>query len=149
MKPKVALIFSLAAICRAASANLGLSFDKRAGSLPTLKLPYATYRAASYNPNGDVCLARSSHFFLAHLLTFLADLHLQEHPLRCPTSRRPSMGQTGAPSYRDRNSGWLLRAHLHSSTRKSTKIDGTRRQQFDRQGCKSIPHGGNTNSILC
>ena len=54
MKQALALILSLAALCPAAPAGLGLSFDKRAGSLPTLKLPYATYQAASYNPNGDV-----------------------------------------------------------------------------------------------
>lgn len=47
----------LAAVCHTAPANIGLSFDKRAGSLPTLTLPYATYQATSYNPNGDVCLS--------------------------------------------------------------------------------------------
>lgn len=57
MKQTLALALSLAAVCCAAPANLGLRFDKRAGSLPTLKLPYATYQAANYNPNGDVCLS--------------------------------------------------------------------------------------------
>lgn len=71
MKQKLALVLSLAAICRAASANLGLSFDKRAGSLPTLKLPYATYQAASYNPNGDVCLTLRTLIFPTHLLNIL------------------------------------------------------------------------------
>lgn len=66
MQRTLALILSLAAICYAAPANLGLSFDKRAGSLPTLTLPYATYRAASYNPNGDVRLS-PSHLFRARL----------------------------------------------------------------------------------
>lgn len=41
------------ACCQAAPAQNGIRFDKRA-DLPLLKLPYATYRAASYNPNGDV-----------------------------------------------------------------------------------------------
>lgn len=40
----------------AAPPRLGLQFDKRApGDLPRLILPYATYRAARYNANGDVC----------------------------------------------------------------------------------------------
>ena len=53
---KYPLFLSLAWItaCHAAPANLGLNFEKRAGSLPTLTLPYATYQASSYNPDGDV-----------------------------------------------------------------------------------------------
>lgn len=47
-------VLALVAACCAAPANLGLGFDKRADALPTLTLPYATYKAASYNPNGDV-----------------------------------------------------------------------------------------------
>ena len=56
MKQALALVLalSLAAISHTAPANLGLNFDKRVGNLPTLKLPYATYQAASYNPDGDV-----------------------------------------------------------------------------------------------
>lgn len=59
MKQTLAFASSLAAVyavCRASPAKLGLSFDKRADSLPTLTLPYATYQAANYNPDGDVCL---------------------------------------------------------------------------------------------
>lgn len=59
MKQTSAVAFSLAAVCAlclAAPAKLGLSFDKRADSLPTLKLPYATYQAANYDPDGDVSL---------------------------------------------------------------------------------------------
>lgn len=62
MKQTLALALSLAALCRTAPAGLGLSFDKRAGSLPTLKLPYATYQAANYNPDGDVCLSLHTSF---------------------------------------------------------------------------------------
>ncbi|KAL8645980.1 MAG: hypothetical protein Q9226_007059 [Calogaya cf. arnoldii] len=40
---------------------LGLGFDKTAGS-PTLTLPYATYRAASYNPNGDIYTFKNIRF---------------------------------------------------------------------------------------
>ncbi len=46
-------VWSLMAIAHATPAKLGLQFDKR-DDLPLLKLPYATYRAASYDPNGDV-----------------------------------------------------------------------------------------------
>ena len=54
MKASIAYaLLSLAAIAQAAPAKPGLQFDKRA-DLPLLKLPYATYRAASYDPNGDV-----------------------------------------------------------------------------------------------
>ena len=38
----------------AALSPLGVKFDKRADGLPTLTLPYATYRAKSFNSNGDV-----------------------------------------------------------------------------------------------
>ena len=53
------LVAQLVALCRAAPTELGLKFDKRAGALPTLTLPYGTYQARSYDANGDV----SSHRF--------------------------------------------------------------------------------------
>ena len=34
--------------------SLGLKFDKRDDGLPTLTLPYGTWRAANYDANGDV-----------------------------------------------------------------------------------------------
>ncbi len=49
----------LLAICHAASAKLGLKFNKRQSALPTLTLPYATYQAANYNADGDVCLIKT------------------------------------------------------------------------------------------
>ena len=48
------LLAQVVALCHAAPYELGSQFDKRAGSLPTLTLPYGTYRAKTYNPNGDV-----------------------------------------------------------------------------------------------
>ena len=39
-----------------AAADLGLKFEKRAGALPTLTLPYGTYQANSFDPNGEVSL---------------------------------------------------------------------------------------------
>ena len=51
-------IYLLAITTLAAPPQLGLKFDKNAGGLPTLTLPYATYRAASYNPNGEVAFPR-------------------------------------------------------------------------------------------
>ena len=35
-------------------SGLGLKFDKGTDGLPTLTLPYATYRASEYDSNGDV-----------------------------------------------------------------------------------------------
>ncbi|KAL9634627.1 MAG: hypothetical protein Q9204_002921, partial [Flavoplaca sp. TL-2023a] len=46
-------IFPYALSCGALQFPLGLRFDKTAG-LPTLTLSYATYRAASFDSNGDV-----------------------------------------------------------------------------------------------
>lgn len=65
MNQTLAFALSLAAIyaiCRAAPAKLGLSFDKRADSLPTLTLPYATYQAANYNPDGDIYTFKNIRF---------------------------------------------------------------------------------------
>lgn len=53
MFSRICVAFLAFACCQAAPAQNGIQFDKRA-DLPLLKLPYATYRAASYNPNGDV-----------------------------------------------------------------------------------------------
>ena len=101
MKQALASALSLAAVvavCRAAPAKLGLSLDKRAGSLPTLVLPYATYQAANYNPDGDV--SRSSQD-PKYSLTYPTDIYVQKHSLRCSTSRQSSMGQTRASRDRD------------------------------------------------
>lgn len=54
MKSSIASVLTLVALCCAAPAKLGLSFNKRANAMPTLTLPYATYQAASYNADGDV-----------------------------------------------------------------------------------------------
>lgn len=46
---------AIAGFAAAAPTNLGLKFDKRSGSLPTLTLPYGTWQASNYNADGDVC----------------------------------------------------------------------------------------------
>lgn len=52
-----------AAATLAAPPRLGLRFDKRApGDLPTLTLPYATYRAARYESNGDIYVFKNIRF---------------------------------------------------------------------------------------
>lgn len=57
------LLFSLlASLCLAAPLELGLKFDKRAGALPILKLPYGTYQAKSYIANGDFYLFKNIRF---------------------------------------------------------------------------------------
>ena len=45
---------SRAAPVSAPGPRLGLKFDKRSSSLPTLALPDATYQAASYDLENDV-----------------------------------------------------------------------------------------------
>ena len=64
---------------------LGLEFNTTAG-LPTLTLPYATYKAASFNPNGNVIIHRA-HGDFALVLTAYSDLHFQKHSL-CRSSSR-------------------------------------------------------------
>lgn len=54
LKSFIAVLSIWSSAILAAPPWLGLQFEKRAGELPTLTLPYATYRAARYNPNGDV-----------------------------------------------------------------------------------------------
>ena len=115
MKQALPVALSLAAvfaICRAVPATLGLSFDKRAGSLPTLVLPYATYQATNYNPDGDVSLPIQTP---KSPLIHSTDIHIQKHPLRRSTSRRSSMGQTSASRERDRNPRRFIRPHLYPS----------------------------------
>ncbi|KAL8836944.1 MAG: hypothetical protein Q9170_002705 [Blastenia crenularia] len=51
-----------AVVITAAPAQLGIKFDKRAGALPTLTLPYATYRAARYEANGDLYVFKNIRF---------------------------------------------------------------------------------------
>ncbi|KAL8933307.1 MAG: hypothetical protein Q9211_005851 [Gyalolechia sp. 1 TL-2023] len=47
----------------AAPPRLGLQFDKRTPeALPTLTLPYGTYRAARYVPNGDIYVFKNIRF---------------------------------------------------------------------------------------
>ncbi|KAL8667906.1 MAG: hypothetical protein Q9202_000371 [Teloschistes flavicans] len=59
-------LWAAATISAAPSSPLGLKFEKRAGEqLPTLTLPYATYRAASYDPNGDIYVFKNIRFAAA------------------------------------------------------------------------------------
>ena len=52
-------ILLLSSVCESAPLEAGVQFDKRADGLPLLKLPYGTWRASKYNPNGDVCRTTS------------------------------------------------------------------------------------------
>lgn len=42
------LLLSLVACCFATSSELGIKFDKQSGQLPTLTLPYGTWRARKF-----------------------------------------------------------------------------------------------------
>ncbi|KAL8851638.1 MAG: hypothetical protein Q9221_003475 [Calogaya cf. arnoldii] len=61
----IKLLISLC-LCTAAtlatSPQLGVKFDKRDDGLPILTLPYATYRAASFNPDGDIYVFKNIRF---------------------------------------------------------------------------------------
>ncbi|KAL8646019.1 MAG: hypothetical protein Q9226_007047, partial [Calogaya cf. arnoldii] len=50
------------AVTIASSPQLGIKFDKRDDGLPILTLPYATYRAASFNPDGDIYVFKNIRF---------------------------------------------------------------------------------------
>ncbi|KAL8895702.1 MAG: hypothetical protein Q9207_008054 [Kuettlingeria erythrocarpa] len=62
LKTFIAVLSIGASTLLAAPPRLGLQFEKRAGELPTLTLPYATYRAARYNPNGDLYVFKNIRF---------------------------------------------------------------------------------------
>lgn len=60
MIPVILLILSMVALVVAAptattTQNLRITFEDSEGELPVLSLPYATYRAASYEVANDVC----------------------------------------------------------------------------------------------
>ncbi|KAI4188986.1 MAG: hypothetical protein LQ346_005193 [Caloplaca aetnensis] len=62
LKSFIAVLSIWSSAILAAPPWLGLQFEKRAGELPTLTLPYATYRAARYNPNGDLYVFKNIRF---------------------------------------------------------------------------------------
>lgn len=135
------------ALARAAPANLGIKFDKRANALPTLTLPYGTWRAHSYDPNGDVraLLTYAGDAVVNDpSLTYTGiDLYLQEHPLRRPTRWRLEMGQACTTCYGDRGSRWRLWSYMHAVDHQGTAVDGPGCGFTDWAGCESVS-GWNT-----
>ncbi|CAL8578603.1 hypothetical protein XPA_004372 [Xanthoria parietina] len=61
MHPLLCAVFFYAALCSSTQVPLGLGLDMTAG-LPTLTLPYAKYRASSFNPNGDIYTFKNIRF---------------------------------------------------------------------------------------
>lgn len=61
MHPLLCVVFLYAVLCSSTQVPLGLGLDMTAG-LPTLTLPYAKYRASSFNPNRDVSYRAFSRF---------------------------------------------------------------------------------------
>lgn len=47
-------LLSLVACCHATSSELGISFNKQSGQLPTLTLPYGTWRARNFTNDVSV-----------------------------------------------------------------------------------------------
>ena len=77
MFKSIVYLFLITPLCRAAPAKLGITLGGSDGSLPTLTLPYATYRATKYNPNGDVC-AILERPFAEEILSFSKHINVNE-----------------------------------------------------------------------
>lgn len=142
----------LAAPCLAAPAELGLKFNKRAGALPTLTLPYGTWQASSYNPDGDVChlsIPRSLHIFINDPpeLNIVPDLYIQKYPLWSSSGGELEMGQARPSSARVDGAGWFLRPDLYSGAHQGPSADGSGRQLAHRNGREPIS-GRHTATVL-
>lgn len=75
----------LAWLCSTAPVELGIRFDKRDGALPTLTLPYGTWRATKFEPNGDV----STDF----MPTLSFDVHCADISARYTFSKTFALGR--------------------------------------------------------
>lgn len=82
MHPLLCAVFFYAVVCSSTQVPLGLGLDMTAG-LPTLTLPYAKYRASSFNPNGDVSYRAFSGFGYC-TYEFLRSTPLKTSALRLP-----------------------------------------------------------------
>lgn len=56
------LSLALAWFCITAPTDHGIRFDKRDGALPTLTLPYGTWQATKFDPNGDIYTFKNIRF---------------------------------------------------------------------------------------
>jgi hypothetical protein len=72
----------------------GLNFhnlEARQQNLPTIKLPYGTWQASKYDAANDVRpISSQLHISSSQPL----DLYVQEHPIRRPSSWRPTVRKT-------------------------------------------------------
>ena len=111
----VSVALLLVAPCLAAPVELGLKFSRRAGALPSLILPYGTWQASSYDPNGDVrspsqtLMAPSPQEWLTENHQ---DLYLQEHSLCRASSGRLTLGQACPSSDGNNSARWVVWACL-------------------------------------
>lgn len=75
--------------------ELGIKFETEGDALPTLTLPYGTWRASKYTTN-----ASSLGPFLPStnytLLTVIQDLSFQKHSIWSSAGREFKMGKTGS-----------------------------------------------------
>ena len=116
------LVLSFFLSCQAAPVELGIQFDKRAATLPTLTLPYGTYRASSYDADADVRPDLLS-VPLNYACSSRPDLPVQERSICCPSGREPSMGKACSAGKRNDDSGRILRSYMCSSAPQRTTID--------------------------
>ena len=123
--------------CSPMQVPLGLGLNTTAGP-PTLTLPYATYRATNFNPNGKVISHRTCRGS-AVVLTAYLDLHLQKHPLcRSPDWSSP-LGTSSATTARIGDTGWLLWSNMQAGTHEGTATNRTWRKTTHRAGFAPIP----------
>lgn len=108
------LSLALAWFCITAPTDHGIRFDKRDGALPTLTLPYGTWQATKFDPNGDVSF--NSMFTLkvdVYFADFLADIYLQKHSLWGASGRGTKMGEACSPCPRNHHTGWFIWPNMH------------------------------------
>ena len=75
----------LAWLCVTSPADFGIRFDKRYGALPTLTLPYGTWKATKFDLNGDVSVDS--------MLTLNLDRQCADLPARYTLSKTFALGR--------------------------------------------------------
>lgn len=83
LAPLAAFFFATAVVANPVPIDLGITFGPGSDNLPVLNLPYASYKAYSYDVTDDVSSSSHIRDFLKELgLIVQTVLRFQEHPLR-------------------------------------------------------------------
>ena len=78
--------------------SIGIHRELDISGLPVLTLPYASYKASTYNKSDDVCIILLSLLELQSLIMRKIVLRLPEHPLRRTPNRQPPLAPSRYPS---------------------------------------------------